>query len=103
MKVAASLPILTLLAPVKLTPVRVTWVPTGPLAGLKLVMTGGIVNALLLTPEPKGLMTVILADTGPEAGTVNAREVSELTVKPTDVLPNLTVVARVKLTPVRVT
>jgi len=40
-KAADTVPNLTTVVPVKLVPVRVTTVPTGPLLGVKLVITGG--------------------------------------------------------------
>ena len=54
----------TALAPVKLEPLIVTAVPTGPLVGVKLVIVGGLVvteNALGLFAVPPGVVTL----TGP--------------------------------------
>ena len=69
----AALPLnATALAPVKFVPVIVTLVPTGPLAGVKLVIVGALaltVKLAELVAVPPGVVTV----TGPvvaPAGTV---------------------------------
>ena len=58
-------------APVKLVPLIVTLVPTGPLVGAKLVMVGGFVTVkeLLLVAVPSGVVTLIGPVVAP-AGTV---------------------------------
>lgn len=48
----------TLLAPVRLLPVIVTAVPTGPLGGLKLTIAGVTRNFWLLFKVPPGVMAV---------------------------------------------
>ena len=61
----------TLVAPVKLVPLMVTLVPTGPLAGVKLVIVGGLITVklLALVAVPPGVVTVMGPDVAP-AGTV---------------------------------
>ena len=72
MKIAAVPLNLTADAPVKFVPVIVTLVPTGPLAGVKLVIVGALaltVKLAELVAVPPGVVTV----TGPvvaPAGTV---------------------------------
>jgi hypothetical protein len=56
--VAFTPPNVTLVAPVKLVPVIVTWVPTDPLVGLKLRIAGVTRNILLLVRVPPGVVTV---------------------------------------------
>jgi len=72
----------TAVAPVKLVPLTVTLVPTGPLVGAKLVMVGGLavtVKALLLVAVPPGVVTLICPVVAP-VGTVAAIDVAEVTV-----------------------
>jgi hypothetical protein len=59
----------TLVAPVKLVPVIVTEVPTGPLVGLKLVMAGVTVNVPELDAVPPAVVMPILPVLAP-LGTV---------------------------------
>ena len=61
----------TAVAPVKFVPVMVTLLPTVPLAGLKLVIVGGIstVNEELLVAVPAGVLTLNVPLVAP-AGTV---------------------------------
>jgi hypothetical protein len=61
----------TEVAPVKFVPLMVTLVPTGPLAGAKLVIVGGstTVNALELGAVPPSVATLSGPDLAP-AGTV---------------------------------
>src|SRR2546425_1133382 len=95
----------TAVAPVKLVPVIVTLVPTGPLVGVKLVIVGGLattVNALALVVVPPGVVTLSGPVVAP-LGTVAAIEVEELTVKLALVPLKVTAVAPVKLVPVIVT
>ena len=56
--VAFTPPNVTFVAPVKLFPPIFTFVPTGPLAGLKLRMTGATRNIVLLVRLPPGVVTV---------------------------------------------
>lgn len=104
-KEIAGVPLMsTALVPVKLLPVRVTWVPTGPLEGVKETMVGGLRTVKLVAeePEPLGVVTEI----GPVVallGTVACSWVAESTVKVAGVPLKATRVALVKLLPVRVT
>ena len=62
----------TAVAPVKLVPVMVTVLPTGPLVGLKLVIVGPLavtVKALALVAVPPGVVTLSRPVVAP-AGTV---------------------------------
>ena len=62
----------TAVAPVKLVPLIVTLVPTGPLVGVKLVIVGGpavTVKALALVAVPPEVVTLIGPVVAP-AGTV---------------------------------
>ena len=94
----------TAVAPVKLVPLMVTLVPTGPLVGAKLVIVGGstTVNALELGAVPPGVATLSGPDLAP-AGTVAWIAVSEVTVKLALTPLNLTEEAPVKLVPLMVT
>ena len=69
--VAFVVPSLTRLVPVKWLPVSVTRVPTGPVVGAKLVITGGVVTVKLvgLVPVPVGVVTAIAPVCAP-VGTV---------------------------------
>ena len=60
MKLALAPLNVTDVAPVKLVPLIVTLVPTGPLVGVKLVIVGGLttVNALVLVAVPPGVVTL---------------------------------------------
>ena len=72
MKVALVPLNVTAVAPVKLLPVIVTLVPTGPLAGVKLVIVGALavtVNAVALVAVPPGVVTRMGPVVAP-AGTV---------------------------------
>jgi hypothetical protein len=81
-KVALVLLNSTAVAPVKLVPLMVTLVPTGPLVGAKLVTVGGLMTVKLpaLLAVPAGLMTLIGPLVAP-AGTVAVMVVAEPTVK----------------------
>src|SRR5947208_4679450 len=94
----------TALAPVKLVPLIVTLVPTGPLAGVKLVTVGGLmtVKLLALLAVPSGVVTPIGPLVAP-AGTVAVIVVAEPTVKLALVPLNSTALAPVKLVPLIVT
>lgn len=70
---------LTVEAPVKLVPVMVTAVPTGPVVGVNDVMVGaGItVKALVVVTVPPGVVTLIVPVVVP-VGTVTVILVAEL-------------------------
>src|SRR5947208_1252001 len=94
----------TALAPLKLAPLIVTLVPTGPLPGVKLVIVGGLMTVKLaaLLAVPPGVVTLIGPLVAP-AGTVGVIAVAELTVKLALVPLNSTAEAPVKLVPLMVT
>jgi hypothetical protein len=55
----AALPLnVTAVAPVRVVPVIVTRVPTGPLAGVKLVIVGVTVKLLALVAVPAAVVTL---------------------------------------------
>jgi hypothetical protein len=99
----------TEVTPVKLVPVRVTVVPTGPLVGVKPVIVGvhgaagGVtVKTRVLVAVPAAVVTATvpaLADMGTEVVMV----VGELTVNTAEVRLNVTAVTPLKLVPVMVT
>jgi hypothetical protein len=105
-KVAETPANLTAVAPVKLVPLIVTEVPTGPLFGEKDVIVGAPVAVTLkfveLVSVPPGVVTEIFPVVAP-TGTVAVIFVEEFTVNVADVPLNLTAVAPVKLVPVIVT
>ena len=70
-KVALAPLNVTAVAPVKLVPLMVTLLPTGPLAGVKLVTVGGLITVklLALVAVPPGVVTLIVPVVAP-AGTV---------------------------------
>src|SRR5437899_11448955 len=70
-KVALTLLNATAVVPVKLVPLMVTLVPTGPLAGVKLVIVGGLITVKLpaLVAVPPGVVTLIVPVVAP-VGTV---------------------------------
>ena len=68
-------PKLTFDAPVNPLPVIVTGVPTGPLGGLKLVITGTTLKVCLLVSVPPGVVTTTLP-LAPEVGTTAVMYVS---------------------------
>ena len=78
--VAFTPPKVTLVVPVKLVPEIVTGVPTGPLVGLKLRMTGVTRNCLLLVSVPPGVFTVTKPEVAP-VGTVAVKYVVDKTWK----------------------
>jgi len=86
--------------PLKLVPLMVTLVPTGPLAGVKLVIVGGFttVNALLLVALPAELVTLSGPVVAP-TGTVAWINVAELTEKLALTPLKATAVAPVKFVP----
>ena len=104
MKLAAAMEKLTLLVAVKPLPVMVTTVPTGPLVGVKEVITGTTVTTKLdeLVAVPAGLVTWIAPDCAP-VGTVAVICVLEFTVKLAAVPAKVTAVVPVKLLPVMAT
>src|SRR6185503_10485226 len=96
----------TAVAPVKFVPLIVTLVPTGPLAGAKLVIVGALddtVKLAALVAVPPGVVTL----SGPvvaAAGTAAWIAVAEVTVKLAALTPlNRTAVAPVKFVPLIVT
>src|SRR5438046_2660309 len=94
----------TALAPVKLVPLMVTLVPTGPLRGVKLEIVGGLMTVKLaaLLAVPSEVVTLIGPLVAP-AGTVAVIAVAEFTVKLALVPLNSTAEAPVKLVPLMVT
>jgi len=55
----AAIPLkVTVVAPVKLVPLIVTLLPTGPLAGVKLAIAGTIVKLVALVAVPPGAVTL---------------------------------------------
>ena len=112
MKAAEVEPNVTAVAPVKLVPVIVTAVPTGPVPGLKPVIVGAVlppelpeptVNELLEVPVPVGVVTEIGPVEAP-VGTVVVIWFGAATVRAVClVLPKVTTVAPVKSVPVIVT
>ena len=106
-KPGAAVPLkATTVVPVRLVPVMVTPVPTGPLAGVKLAMAGaGTVTVKLpaLWPLPMGVVTPITPVAAP-VGTVTVIWVLEFTTKTLAAVPlNVTAVVPVKLVPVTTT
>jgi hypothetical protein len=101
----AALPLnATAVTPVKFVPLIVTLAPTSPLAGVKLVIVGGLntVKLLALVAVPPDVAT----DTGPvvaPAGTPAWIDVVEVTVKVAAVPLNATAVTPVKFVPLIVT
>jgi hypothetical protein len=94
----------TALAPVKLVPLIVTLVPTGPLVGVKLEIVGGFttVKLLALLAVPAEVVTLI-GPLGAPAGTVAVIAVAEFTVKLALVPLNRTAEAPVKFVPLMLT
>jgi len=94
----------TVLAPVKLVPLIVTLVPTGPLPGVKLEIVGGFTTVKLpaLLAVPPEVVTLIGPLVAPE-GTVAVMVVAEPTVKLALVPLNRTAVAPVNFVPLMVT
>src|SRR5438552_5998483 len=84
----------TALAPVKLVPLMVTLVPTGPLVGEKLAIVGGLttVNEQTLVAEPPADVALSVPQVDP-AGTVDRMAVAEVTMKLAPVPVNATAVA----------
>jgi len=103
-KVAAVPLNVTLVAPVKPEPLRVTLVPTFPLVGENEVMLGATVTVKLveLVAVPPGVVTLIVPVVAP-VGTEVVICVSEFTVNCADVPWKATAVAPVKCEPVMVT
>ena len=104
MKVAADVPPnLTAVAPVRLVPVRVTDVPTGPLAGVKPVIVGAgvtvpVVKTAALAAVPPAAVTVIVPVVAPD-GTTAVIRAAELVVNRAAVPLNATADAPVKPVP----
>ncbi len=102
MTMAAVPPMVKAVGVPRLAPVMVTNVPTGPLAGLKEVMTGGGKVNPASTAVPPAVITL----TFPEAPkpTTAVMLVAETTLKEVAAVPpKLTTVAPVKSVPVKVT
>src|SRR5258706_4236472 len=99
---------LTSVAPGKFVPPICTLVPTGPAAGVKLVMVGGL-GGVAVTVKAPGLVAVpaaVVTLTDPvvaPAGTVVWMVVSEITEKAALTPLNFTAVAPVKFVPLIVT
>ena len=91
---AATPPKVTFVVWLRLTPVIVTGVPTGPLVGLKLVICGMTRNFFRLDNLPPGVVTVTTPVFAP-AGTVAVKYVSDTTWKLADVPPKETLLAPV--------
>ena len=102
----ATLLNVTCVVPKKLFPVMVTWVPAGPLVGVKEEMVGGsgsvTVKSSALATSPPGAVTLILPVLA-LTDTVARICVSESTLNAAAILLNVTCVAPVKLFPVIVT
>src|SRR5205814_8803987 len=103
-KLALTLLNSTAVAPLKLVPLIVTLVPTGPLLGVKLEIVGGLMTVKLaaLLAVPSEVVTLIGPLVAP-AGTVAVIAVAEPTVKLALVPLNSTALAPVKLVPLIVT
>lgn len=101
--VAATFAIVTVDALARFNPVMVTWVPFGPVVGVKLVMVGGMstVNELALVPIPVTVVTLIWPLTAP-GGTVALICPSLTTVKLAAVPANFTEDAPVSPVPLMV-
>src|SRR2546427_6336356 len=101
MKLAAAMEKLTLVVAVKPLPVMVTTVPTGPLVGVKDVITGTTVTTKLdeLVPVPAGFVTWI-APVVAAAGTAAVNLVSWITLKEAAAPAKVTPVVPVKPLPV---
>ena len=101
---AATPPNVTSVAPVKLFPLIVTEVPTGPLVGVKLLTSGTTANAVVLLAVPPRVVTMIFSPVFAPAGTVALTCVSDSTVNAA-ALPPIDHAANVclRLTPVIVT
>ena len=103
MTMAAVPPMVKAVGVPRLVPVMVTNVPTGPLAGLKEVITGaGIKVNPASTPVPPGVVTLTFPEV--PAATTAVMLVAETTLKEVAAVPpKLTAVAPVKSVPVKVT
>lgn len=78
-KLAMAEPNFTAFVCMRLTPVMVTFVATGPLVGVNELITGRTWKFWLLTSLPVGVVSVIGPVVAP-SGTVAVRNVSEITV-----------------------
>src|SRR5438094_9590164 len=93
----------TPVAPRKWRPLIVTVDPTGPLEGVKPVITGEVtMNAPSETPVPAGVVTRQRPSQAP-AGTWAVTVVADTTVKLVETKHKLTVVAPIKFQPLIVT
>ena len=97
-KLAVTSPNVTFVVCVTPLPLMTTFVPTGPLVGLKLDMLGMTLKILLLTRIPVGVVT-LTAPVVPVAGTIAVMYVFEATVKLADPEPNFTLVVPVNPVP----
>jgi hypothetical protein len=93
---ALTPPKATLVAPVKISPVMITLVPTGPRVGEKLEIAGTKRKATLLASVPLGVTTWTLPLVAP-AGTVVVISELETTVKVAAVPLKLTLVVALPL------
>src|SRR5271170_781772 len=106
---AAVVPNLTEVAPLRLVPVMVTGVPPAvvPDVGLIPVRVGGVTKVYLSADDvvdvPPGVVTVMSTVPAASAGAVAVMEVAESAVTLAAVVPNLTEVAPLRLVPVMVT
>ena len=86
-KVVAFVPLkATTVAPVRLAPLIVTRVPTGPLFGEKLELEGAAVKTPALVAVPPGVVTVIVPVVAPEGTTAEICK-AEFTVNDAAFLP----------------
>ena len=97
-KLAVTSPNVTFVVCVTPLPLMTTFVPTGPLVGLKLDMLGMTLKILLLTRIPVGVVT-LTAPVVPVVGTIAVMYVLEATVKLADPEPNFTLVVPVNPVP----
>jgi hypothetical protein len=100
--VAATPPKVTFVAPVRLMPVMVTFVPVGPMSGLKFVIWGITRKIVLLNSVPLGIVTLTFPVVAP-AGTVVVISDAETTVKVAAAVLKMTELALVRFVPRMVT
>ena len=103
--VAAVLPKVTEVAPLRFVPLIVTKLPpaTGPCAGEIPLIVGAVAsNVYEVVAVPPGVVTVTMTGPGECAGTVTASEVPLFVPRVAAVLPNVTEVAPVRFVPVMV-
>ena len=95
---AFTLPKLTLVVPVKLLPAIMTPVPTAPLLGEKLLITGKTRNGALLNRVAPGVVTSIFPLVAP-AGMIAVIRDGEATVNAAGIPLKVTLVAPVRSVP----